>query len=142
MKKIVSFAALAVLSLGALAATPGETVSAFHAAVAAGDTNKALALLSPTIVIYESGHVERSREEYTSHHLGSDMEFSKVVARKVLKHAERIDGNIATVLEETETTGAFKGKPVHSFGVETAVLEKKGDGWVIVHVHWSSRKAN
>ena len=141
MKRIVSFAALAILSAAAFAGTPGETVSAFHAAVTAGDTNKALALLSPTIVIYESGHVERSREEYANHHLGSDMEFSKAVTRKVLKHQERVDGNIATVLEETETTGAFKGKPVNSLGVETAVLEKKGDGWVIVHVHWSSRKA-
>jgi ketosteroid isomerase-like protein len=140
MKKNVLFAALAVLSAGAFAATPGEAVSTFHAAVKAGDTTKALALLSPTIVIYESGYVERSREEYASHHLASDIEFSKVVTRKVLKHTERTDGNIATVLEETETTGAFKGKPVHSFGVETAVLEKKGDDWVIVHVHWSSRK--
>ena len=140
MKKIVSFAALALVSVGAFAATPSEIVTSFHAAVTAGDTNKALALLSPTVVIYESGHVERSREEYANHHLVSDMAFSKGVARKVLKHSERIDGNMAMVLEETETTGASKGKPVHSFGVETAVLEKKGDGWVIVHVHWSSRK--
>jgi len=141
MKNFVSFAAMAVLSAGAFAAPPGETVSAFHAAITAGDKDKALAMLSPTIVIYESGHVERSRDEYASHHLASDMEFSKAVSRKVLKHAERIDGNFATVLEETETTGLFKGKPVHSFGVETAVLEKKGDSWVIAHVHWSSRKA-
>jgi len=141
MKKIVSIAAMALLGGGAFAATPGATVSAFHAAVASGDKSKALALISPTIVIYESGYVERSREEYANHHLASDMEFSKAVTRKVLKHTERVDGNIATVLEETETTGDFKGKPVHSFGVETALLEKKGDEWVIVHVHWSSRKA-
>lgn len=141
MKNFVSFAAMALLSAGAFAATPGETVSAFHAAVTAGDKDKALALLSPAIVIYESGHVERSRDEYASHHLGGDMAFSKAVSRKVLKHAERTDGNFATVLEETETSGTFKGKPVHSFGVETAVLEKKGDSWVIVHVHWSSRNA-
>lgn len=141
MKKIVSLVTLALLSGGALAATPGDTVSAFHAAVGAGDKNKALALISPTIVIYESGYVERSREEYANHHLASDMEFNKAVTRKVLKHTERVDGNISTVLEETETTGAYKGKPVHSFGVETALLEKKGDDWVIVHVHWSSRKA-
>ncbi|UUZ52431.1 hypothetical protein LP419_23415 [Massilia sp. H-1] len=45
------------------------------------------------------------------------------------------------MLEETETSGTLKGKAIHSFGVETALLEKKGEGWVIVHVHWSSRKA-
>lgn len=132
---------MALACMQAWAATPSETVSAFHAAIQAGDRAKALELLSPSIVIYESGHVERSRDEYASHHLGSDMEFGKAVSRKVLKHSERVDGNVAMVMEETETTGKFKDKPVHSFGVETAILEKKGDGWVIVHVHWSSRKA-
>ena len=141
MKKIASFAALALVGMNAFAAGPSDTVAAFHAAITAGDKTRALAMLSPTIMIYESGYVERSRDEYASHHLGGDMEFAKGVKRKVLKHSERVDGNIAIVMEETETTGAVKGKPVHAFGVETAVLEKKGDEWVIAHVHWSSRKA-
>lgn len=140
MKKILAFAALALAGLPAWAATPSETVTAFHAAIHGGDKTRALALLSPAVVIYESGYVERSRDEYAGHHLGSDMEFGKAVTRKVLKRSERIDGNLAMVMEETETTGKFKDKPVHSFGVETAILEKQGDGWVIVHVHWSSRK--
>ena len=141
MKKLATFAALALVGLNAFAAGPSETVAAFHAAITAGDKPRALAMLSPTIMIYESGYVERSRDEYASHHLGGDMEFAKGVKRRVLKHSERVDGNIAIVMEETETTGAVKGKPVHAFGVETAVLEKKGDEWVIAHVHWSSRKA-
>ena len=141
MKKIATFAALALVGLNAFAAGPSDTVAAFHAAITAGDKTRALAMLSPTIMIYESGYVERSRDEYASHHLGGDMEFAKGVKRRVLKHSERVDGNIAIVMEETETTGAVKGKPVHAFGVETAVLEKKGDEWVIAHVHWSSRKA-
>lgn len=140
MNKFAAFALLALAGAQAWAATPSDTVSAFHAAIHAGDKTRALALLSPAIVIYEAGHVERSRDEYASHHLGSDMEFGKAVTRKVLKHSERIDGNLAMVMEETETIGKFKDKPVHSFGVETAILEKQGDGWVIVHVHWSSRK--
>lgn len=142
MKKIVTLAAFALIGAAASAATPTETVAAFHAAIGAGNKDKALAMLSPTITIYESGYVERSRNEYASHHLSADMEFGKATARKVLKHTERVDGGFATVLEETETTGTFGGMPVRSFGVETALLEKKGDGWMIVHLHWSSRKAN
>lgn len=140
MKNIATLAALLLASAGAFAATPSETVAAFHAAIHAGDKAKAIELLSPAIVIYESGHVERSRDEYASHHLGADMEFAKTTTRKVVKHSERVEGNVATVLQETATAGTWKGKPVTSNGVETAVLEKKGDGWVIVHVHWSSRK--
>ncbi|MCC2973796.1 DUF4440 domain-containing protein [Massilia sp. IC2-476] len=143
-------AAARALALGAvlftvspltLAATPKETLEAFHQALASGDKARALALLSPEVAIHESGYVERSRDEYASHHLGGDMEFARTTSRKLLKQTERIDGNTAVVWEETETTGTSRGKPVHLFGTGTAVLEKKGDGWAIVHVHWSSRKA-
>lgn len=140
--------ALAILALGiaaapgsSLAASPTHTVAAFHGALAAGRQDEALALLSPAVAIYEAGHVERSREEYAARHLGSDMAFAQGATRKVLKQGERIDGNTAIVWEETETTGSAGGKPVHVYGTETAVLEKKGDGWTILHVHWSSRKA-
>lgn len=141
MRSIALFAGCALLGAGAAAATPSETVSAFHAAIHAGDKDKALALMSPGVMIFESGYVERSRGEYANHHLAADIAFGKATTRKVLRHSERVDGAMATVLDETETSGTVKGKPVHSFGVETAVLEKQGDGWVIVHVHWSSRKA-
>lgn len=125
----------------AFAADPSEALAAFHAALAAGDKVKAAALMAPQVAIYESGHVEASRSEYASHHLDADIGFSKSTARKVLKHSERIEGNLAVIWEETETTGTMQGKPVHLLGTETAMLEKKADGWSIVHVHWSSRKA-
>lgn len=126
---------------GSLAASPKETVAAFHDALAGGDKAAALALLAPEAAIYEAGHVERSRDEYAHHHLGGDMAFAKTTTRKVLRQTERVDGNTAIVWEETETTGTSGGKPLHAFGTGTTVLEKKGDGWAIVHVHWSSRKA-
>ncbi|NNG21570.1 YybH family protein [Telluria aromaticivorans] len=134
-------AALFAVSSTGLAASPKEALATFHDALTSGDKTKALSLLAPDIAIYESGYVERSRDEYAHHHLGGDMEFAKTSTRKVLKQTERIDGNTAVVWEETETTGTSKGKPLHVLGTGTAVLERKGDTWAIVHVHWSSRKA-
>lgn len=138
---LVLGAVLFAASSASLAASPIETLAAFHDALATGDKAKALNLLSPGVAIYESGYVERSRDEYAHHHLGGDMEFAKNSTRKVLKQTERIDGNTAVVWEETETTGTSRGKPVHVLGTGTAVLEKKDGAWAIVHVHWSSRKA-
>ena len=137
---ILAVALAGVHPLG-LAATPKETVAAFHDALVSGDKDRALAFLAPTVAIYEAGYVERSRDEYAHHHLGGDMEFARTTTRKLLKQSERIDGNTAIVWEETETSGTSRGKPVHAFGTGTVVLEKQGDGWAIVHVHWSSRKA-
>ncbi|WP_295995015.1 nuclear transport factor 2 family protein [Rugamonas sp.] len=141
MRLPISLLVLSAVSAPLFAATPSETLAEFHEALAAGKSGQASELLSPEIQIYESGYVERSREEYTGHHLKSDVEFAKFTKNKVLKQSERIDGKLAVVMQETETTGKYKGSNVHLFGTETALLEKQGEKWVIVHIHWSSRKS-
>jgi ketosteroid isomerase-like protein len=141
MKNALIFAALALASLNAMAAaTPGQTMTDFHAALASGDKKTVTSLLSPEVVIFESGYVERSRDEYAKHHLDSDIEFSKATKRKVTQHSEHVEGNTATVLQETTTSGTFKGRSADAIGLETAILERDGGNWVIVHLHWSSRK--
>lgn len=142
MRNLFILAALAAFSLPALATTPTEVVAKFHRALADGDSARATALLSPKIEIFESGHVERSRAEYAGHHLGADTQYARATKTKVLRQSEQIAGNVAIVLRETETTGSYGGRAVHQFGVETNVLEKDGDDWVISHVHWSSRKGD
>ena len=141
MRQLISLSLLAAVSLPVLAANPTEVVGEYHAALASGDTAKALSLLSPAVQIFESGYVEKSKDEYAGHHLPADMAFAKAVNRKVLKGSERIAGDLAVVMQETDTQGTHKGAAVHMIGTETAVLEKKGDGWLITHFHWSSRKA-
>lgn len=141
MRQTLLAIAISVVSVQAFAATPLETVASFHEALTAGKTEEATVLLSPTIQIFESGYVERSRDEYAGHHLPGDIAFAKATSQSVLRQNERIEGNIAVVTRETETKGKFKGANVHSFGTETAVLVKQGDKWLITHVHWSSRKA-
>jgi hypothetical protein len=123
------------------AATPAESLAAFHAALETGNAEQAQAMLKPDVQIFESGYVERSRDEYARHHLGDDMLFAKATRSKVLRQSEMIEGNQAVVMRETETTGQFKGKPVHLLGTETVVMDRQGDQWLFSHIHWSSRKA-
>lgn len=138
----ILFAAFSImLSSQCSAAGPQDALVAFNGALSAGDKIKAAELLAPDVTIFESGYVERSRAEYVSHHLSEDIAFAKTAKRKVLKHGERIDGKLAVIWEETETTGVASGQEIHLFGTETAMLEKQGEQWKIVHVHWSSRKA-
>jgi ketosteroid isomerase-like protein len=140
MRQLFCLSFLAAVSLPVFAASPTEVVAEYHAALASGNSAKALSLLSPAVQIFESGYVEKSKDEYAGHHLPADMAFAKTVNRKVLKDSERIAGELAVVMQETDTQGTHKGATVHMIGTETAVLEKKGDGWVITHFHWSSRK--
>ena len=74
-----------------------EVVDAFHGALRRGDTNAALTYLDPNALIFEAGGVERSREEYASHHLGADAEFAKAVPATVTRRAAEAVGDFAWI---------------------------------------------
>lgn len=118
---------------------PVEIVASFHRALESGDAEAALGHLAPDVVIYETGGVEASRDEYASHHLHSDMKFLRSVETTILAQASGVDGEHAWVLTRSETDGTYGEKPVHLSGTETMILEKTEEGWKIVHIHWSSR---
>lgn len=144
MNKIIAALTLAFTTVTVSAKagdeSPTSTVAAFHAALAKGDANRALSLLAKDAVIYEAGHVERSRDEYAHHHLAGDINFAKTTAVKMLKQTERATQDMAVIWQETETTGTVGGRRVHLLGTATSVLEKRDGRWTIVHLHWSSRK--
>jgi ketosteroid isomerase-like protein len=121
---------------------PIAVVERFGRALESGDRTGVLDCLAPEVVIFEHGGAELSREEYASHHLDGDLAYLaeidvRVVDRKVLGGADR-----AIVLTRTESSGQSNGKPVASRGTETLVLERRGERWLIVHVHWSSGRSS
>ncbi len=119
--------------------TPVDAVQAFHEALASGDKQAVLAYLDPEVLVFESGGAELSRDEYSSHHLGADMEFSAATTRTVVDQRHEELGETAWVLTRSETAGTFRSREVDARGVETVLLRQTEDGWRIVHIHWSSR---
>ena len=118
---------------------PVGVVAAFHRALASGDRQAALEQLDPEVTIFESGAAELSREEYASHHLEADMEFSAATERTIIaRHADQ-EGDAAWVLTRAETSGTFRGKEIDVRGVETVLLRRRQGVWRIAHIHWSSR---
>lgn len=115
------------------------TVEAFHAALAAGDSVGALALLAPDAVILESGDLE-SRAEYAAHHLGADMAFVRAVPSTRVTTEVFQDGNAAWVAAVTTSKGTFRDRAVSSQGAELMVLSRTDAGWRIRAIHWSSRR--
>ena len=118
-----------------------STVREFHEALAAQEKEEVLALLSPDVLIFESGGAELSREEYAGHHLGADMEFSAATTRQVTDQQAGQEGEVAWVLTRSATTGTFRDKEIDVRGVETMLLRHTSEGWQIFHIHWSSRSS-
>jgi ketosteroid isomerase-like protein len=120
------------------AGAPAAAVESFHSALASGDAERALSWLDPEVVIFESGGAEMSREEYASHHLESDMEFTTATDTEVLDRRAQAGADVAWVLSRTRTTGRFRDRAIDLDGVETMVLRRVDAQWRIVHIHWSS----
>lgn len=127
--------------VAAVLRAPASAVDAFHAALASGDKVAASALLAGDALIYESGRAERSKAEYSAHHLAADAAFASATRRTVTRRSGQVTGNLAWVATETRTVGTYKGKPINSTGTETMLLRRERPGWRIVHVHWSSADA-
>ena len=137
---ISSFLFCLIATVANAQAGPSNVWDGFHVAIVKADRAAAASALANDVQIYESGFVERSRDEYLSQHFDEDAKFAKTVTRKVVKHEEKLAESMALIMEETETSGSYEGKPVKLIGVETAVLRLNGGNWQIVHIHWSSRK--
>jgi uncharacterized membrane protein/ketosteroid isomerase-like protein len=115
-----------------------KTVIAFHKALISGNAEAARPHLNEAIVIFEGGGVERSAEEYASHHMLSDMSFLKELKITSLEHQVNVNGNMAVSMSRSQMQGVFNDKEIDIQSMETIVLNKVNEQWKIIHIHWSN----
>ena len=71
-------------------------VERFHAALIAGDSASAVALLAPDLVVLESGSLE-TRAEYLGHHLGADLKAAQTSRGERTVTKATVAGELADV---------------------------------------------
>jgi ketosteroid isomerase-like protein len=111
----------------------------FRDAMAAGDSAGVLALLSPDVVVLESGGAENFGE-FQAHHLAADIEFARAVQETRTPLRVTVRGDVAWAAGTSTARGQFRGRAVDSSGAELMVLVRTADGWRISAIHWSSRR--
>jgi len=114
------------------------TVLRFDAALEAGDSAAALALLAEDVQVLESGGIE-TRDEYRSHHLAADIAFARVLPSQRGPVTVRLRGDVAWATSTSTTQGAYQGRQINSTGAALMVLSRERGGWKIRAIHWSSR---
>ena len=130
---------LAAQSPSAETAAVTAVVSAFHAALKAGNAAEVMRLLAMDAVLLEAGGIE-TRAEYEKNHLPADIEFEKAIATTRTPSRVTVAGDAAWAITTSEFKGTFQGKPVDSIGVELMVLSRDpAAGWRIRTIHWSGR---
>jgi len=117
---------------------PEGAVVRFHAAIAAGDRDAALALLAPDAMIIENGKTE-SRAVYAAQHLAADVDFARGTTVERTESRTVVEGDTAWVVSMNKVRGHFKGRPVNLITAELVVLTQRRGLWLIRAIHWSSR---
>lgn len=132
-----------VIAWGAPAAPDSAAIAdaaaAFHAALAAGDSVGALALLADDVMVLEGGDLE-TRADYAAHHLGADIAFAQAMEDVRIVGGVRQEGDAAWLWATSESRGSWHGNLVDSIGAEMLVLTRDEGAWRIRAIHWSSHR--
>ncbi len=112
----------------------------FHQAIQEGYREGVVRLLDENLIVFETGYVEASRDEYAGGHLDADLQYAMTVRREIVHSQTMVSGNVAVVLSQTRSRGEFAGKKINLTNTETMVLRLGPDGWKIAHIHWSGHE--
>ena len=91
-----------------------------------------------TLTIFESGHANYGWTDYRDHHLAPEMKEMKNTKYEFSDIKAKVSGSMAYATMKYTISGDSDGKHFDSAGLATAVLEKSGGRWRIVHWHSSA----
>ena len=91
-----------------------------------------------SLTIFESGHANYGWTDYRDNHLGPEMKEMKNTKYEFADIRAKVAGQMAYATMKYTISGDSDGKHFDSAGLATAVLEKSGGKWRIVHWHSSA----
>lgn len=116
-----------------------ETAGRFNTALQDGDFKTVEAILDPDVLILESGGAERNRQQYLDHHAPVDAKFLSDAHVQLVHQTAKRRGDLVWIGSESKIHTRKDDKPLTLLSAETMILQRAGESWRIVHIHWSSR---
>lgn len=91
-----------------------------------------------SVTVFESGHANYGWTDYRDRHLGPEMKEMKNTKYTLSDIRVKVSGNTAWATFKYAIAADLGTRHVDSAGLGTAVLEKRGNDWRIVHWHSSA----
>ena len=91
-----------------------------------------------SVTVFESGHANYGWADYRDKHLGPEMKEMKNTKYTLSDIKVKVSGNTAWATFKYAISGDIGTRHVDGAGLGTAVLEKRGEDWKIVHWHSSA----
>ena len=139
-------AATAAVSFGGVGAAqdPAEHVRELLARNAAAFERGDMAALDKlwandeSVTVFESGHANYGWADYRDNHLGPELKEMKNVKYALSDVRAKVSGATAWATFKYALSADAGGRRVEVSGLGTAVLERRGQEWQIVHWHTSA----
>jgi ketosteroid isomerase-like protein len=91
-----------------------------------------------SVIVFESGHANYGWTDYRDRHLGPEMKEMKNTKYTLSDMRVKVSGNTAWATFKYAISADIGTRHVDGSGLGTAVLEKRGNDWRIVHWHSSA----
>ena len=91
-----------------------------------------------SVTVFESGHANYGWADYRDHHLGPELKEMKNTKYALSDIKVKVSGNTAWATFKYTISADIGLRHVDGGGLGTAVLEKRGQDWRIVHWHSSA----
>ncbi len=125
---------------GADATRVAATIQALFAATERSDLAALDSLYAgDSLTIFEGTGVNRGWADYRDHHLGPELKEMKNLQYRPAELAVHVAGRTAWVLFRYTLKADMNGRATDVVGLGTAILERRGTGWVVRHMHTSGR---
>jgi ketosteroid isomerase-like protein len=134
-----AFPARPATETAALAVTAALNESA--AAFEHGDLARASKVWSHSeaLTVFEGGHVNNGWADYRDNHLGPEMKELRAVRYRLSNITPHVVNDTAWATFRYAISGSeLRGRTFAGTGIGTAVLERQGGAWRIVHWHSTS----
>jgi len=92
-----------------------------------------------SLTIFEGGEINKGWIDYRDNHIKPELADIKVVHYSLTEIVPHIDGTTAWATFDYHIVGSTATRNFDSFGIGTAILQKIGGKWLIVH--WHSTKS-
>jgi ketosteroid isomerase-like protein len=130
---------------GALASSPDQqqvraTLEALFRAVEAGDMTALDTLYAgDSLTVVEGAGINRGWTDYRDHHLAPELREMSGFQYRPADIEAHVSGDLAWALFRYTIRGRAEERALDLVGRGTAILERRGNRWIVRHTHTASR---
>lgn len=125
---------------GADAQAVVRTIEALFAAAERGDLAALDTLYAgDSLTVLEGAGINRGWRDYRDNHLGPELKEFKNFKYRPSDIEARVSGNLAWAMFRYAISADMGERRIDSVGRGTAILERRGNKWIVRHTHTASR---